>query len=59
MLIKSGKESSYAAAQQILTQLSGHLPVTVIARSKAWVGRRWLVGTACSNPTGGVDVCLL
>jgi hypothetical protein len=29
------------------------------ARSEAWVCGRSLVGTAGSNPTGGMDVCLL
>ena len=57
MLIRFGKECSYAAATQILTKLSGHLPVAVTTRSKTWVGGRSLAGIACSNPTGGVDAC--
>jgi hypothetical protein len=32
-------------------------PVTV--RSKAWVFGRSLTGIVGSNPTGGMDVCLL
>jgi hypothetical protein len=28
-------------------------------RSKAWVFGRFLAGIAGSNPTGGMDVCLL
>jgi hypothetical protein len=34
-------------------------PIPVVARSKAWVCGRSLVGTAGSNPAGCVDVCLL
>jgi hypothetical protein len=35
------------------------LPIPVAARSKAWVCFRSLAGIAGSNPTGGMDVCLL
>ena len=35
------------------------LPMLVAARSKAWVCGRSLTGTAGSNPTGDMDVCLL
>jgi len=59
MLIKFGKECSYAAATQNLTKLSGHLPVIVTARSKAWVCGRSLAGIAGLNPTRGADACLL
>jgi hypothetical protein len=59
MLIRFGKECSYAAATQNVTKLSEHLPVTMAARSKAWVCDRSLAGIAGSNPTGGVDACLL
>ena len=31
----------------------------VAARSKAWVCGRSLAGIAGSNPTGGMEVCLL
>ena len=31
----------------------------VDAQSKAWVCARSLAGIVCSNPTGGMDVCLL
>jgi hypothetical protein len=34
-------------------------PIPVAARSKAWVCVRSLAGIAGSNPTGGMDVCLL
>ena len=34
-------------------------PVPVAARSKAWVCGRLLAGIVGSNPTGGIDVCLL
>ena len=35
------------------------LPVPVTARSKTWVGGRTLAEIVGSNPTGGIDVCLL
>jgi hypothetical protein len=34
-------------------------PVPVAARSKAWVWGRSLAGIVGSNPTEGMDVCLL
>jgi len=34
-------------------------PIPVAARSKAWVCGRSLAGIAGSNPTGGMDVCVL
>jgi len=34
-------------------------PIPVTARSMAWVCGRSLVGTAGSNPAGGMDACLL
>ena len=34
-------------------------PISVAARSKAWVCGRSLIGTLGSNPVGGMDVCLL
>ena len=34
-------------------------PITVAARSKAWVWGRSLAGIMGSNPSGGMDVCLL
>jgi len=33
--------------------------VPVVARSKAYVYGRWPVEIVGSNPTGGMDVCLL
>jgi len=33
--------------------------ITVAARSKAWVCGRSLTGIVGSNPSGGVDICLL
>jgi hypothetical protein len=33
--------------------------IAVAVRSKAWVYGRSLAGIAGSNPTGGMDVCLL
>jgi hypothetical protein len=35
------------------------MPVPVAARSKAWVCGRSLAAIVGSNPTGGMDVCLL
>ena len=35
------------------------MPVPVAARSKAWVYGRSAAGIVGSNPTGGMDVCLL
>jgi hypothetical protein len=35
------------------------VPIPVSARSKAWVYGRSLTGIAGSNPTRGMDVCLL
>jgi hypothetical protein len=34
-------------------------PIPVAVRSKAWVYVRSLVGIAGSNPTGGMDVCVV
>ena len=34
-------------------------PIPVAAQSEAWVCGRSLAGIAGSNPTGGMDVCLL
>ena len=34
-------------------------PLTVATRSKAWICGSLLAGIVGSNPTGGVDVCLL
>ena len=36
-----------------------HKPVPVAARCKAWVYGRSPAETVGSNPTGGMDVCLL
>ena len=35
------------------------MPISVASRSKAWVYCRWLVGTAGSNPAGGMAVSSL
>lgn len=49
--------------QVLVTKYTGGswyvLPFPVAARSKAWIGGRSLVGTAVSNPAGGIDVGLL
>jgi hypothetical protein len=34
-------------------------PIPVAVRSKVWVFGRSLTGIVVSNPTGGMDVCLL
>jgi hypothetical protein len=35
-----------------------HVPVPVAERSKARICSRSIAGTACLNPSGGMDVCL-
>jgi hypothetical protein len=35
------------------------VPISVAARSKAWVYGHSLAGTVGSNPAGGINVCLL
>jgi hypothetical protein len=35
------------------------VPISVAIRSKAWACGCSLAGTASSNPTGGLDVCVL
>jgi hypothetical protein len=35
------------------------MPVQVAARSNAWVSGRSLAEIAGSNPTGGMDICLM
>jgi len=39
--------------------LNKAMQIPVAARRKAWVCGRSLVGTEGSNPTDGMDVCLL
>ena len=40
--------------------ITGYLnSLSVAVRSKAWICGRSLTGTVGSNPTGGMDVCLL
>ena len=39
--------------------ISWLLPIPVAVRSKAWVFGRSLTRIVGSNPTGGMDVCLL
>jgi len=36
-----------------------YLSIPVAVRSKAWVGGRSFAGNTGSNPTGGMNVCLL
>jgi hypothetical protein len=35
------------------------MPIPVAVRSKAWVFGRSLTRIVCSNPTGGMDVCVV
>jgi hypothetical protein len=35
------------------------MPIPVTARSKAWVYSRSLTGIVGSNPTGGMNVCVV
>jgi hypothetical protein len=43
----------------LFTCVKSNPPIPVAARSKAWVCGRSFAGIAGSNPTGGMDVCLL
>jgi len=43
----------------VLTFYINIKPIRVAARSKAWVCGGSLSGIAGSNPSGGMDVCLL
>ena len=45
--------------RSIFTVHSATVPVTVAARSKAWVFGRWPAEIVSSNPAGGMDVFLL
>jgi hypothetical protein len=40
-------------------QYCSSMLLSVAAQSKAWVCGRLLAEIACSNPTGGMDVCLI
>jgi hypothetical protein len=44
---------------KIKTAINYNLPITVAARSKAWVYGRSLARIAGLNPAGSMDVCLL
>jgi hypothetical protein len=56
-----GRDSSVVIAT--LYDLDGPgiepMPIPVAARSKAWVYGRSLTGIVDSNPTGGMDVCVV
>ena len=41
-----------------LPETCSHTPISVAARSKAWVCDRSLAANAGSNPAGGMDACL-
>ena len=43
---------------EFVADISGG-PIPLAERSKAWVCSRSPAGIACSNPAGGMDVCLL
>jgi hypothetical protein len=45
--------------QDYISSNPSNWPVTVTARSKAWVCGRSLAGIVGSNPTGGMDVCVV
>ena len=57
MLIFNTEIHENGVIQRFVGQWSG--PVPVAARSKAWVCGRSLDGIVGSNPTGGMEVCLL
>jgi hypothetical protein len=52
-------QETVAACKHITRYNIVLLPITVAARSKAWVCVRSLAGIAGSNTAGGMDVCLL
>jgi hypothetical protein len=55
-----GRDSSVGKATRYGLDGPGiELPIPVAARSKAWVCGRSLTGIAGSNPTGGMDVCVV
>jgi hypothetical protein len=43
----------------IYGDIMSEMPIPVAARSKAWVFGRSLTRIVCSNPTGGMDVCVV
>lgn len=44
---------------ELISVLGLYVADPVAVRPKAWVCGRWPAGIACSNPTEGIDVCLL
>ena len=48
----------YGVLERNSTILKELLPISVAARSKAWVYGRSLPGIVDSNPVGGTNVCL-
>jgi hypothetical protein len=48
----------YVILKRNITILKELLPISVAARSKAWVYGRSLAGIVGSNPAGDMDVCL-
>jgi len=43
----------------LLYEISGYWPIPVAVRSKAYACGRSIAGIAVSNPSKGMDVCLL
>jgi hypothetical protein len=50
---------SYWRSILILTLANVIVPIPVAVRSKTWVCGRSLTGIVVSNPTGGMDVCVV
>ena len=57
---KVGRDSVVGIAARYELEGPGvESPIPVAARSKAWVCIRSLAGIVGSNPTGGMDVCVV
>jgi hypothetical protein len=60
--IRNGSNNSFYSKFNTATQVNESIhfsPIPVAARSKAWVYGRSLAGIVGSNPTGGMDVCVV
>jgi len=53
-----GQRSDTFLTDHVYIYIHTHMPISVAARSKAWVCGRSLAGIVGSNPAGGIDVCV-
>ena len=51
--------TSSVVKKAFITNKENTTPLPVATRSKAWIYGGLLAGIVGSNPTGGVDICLL